>query len=148
MPNTYTSLHYHVFFSTRNREPWLAQEWRYRLWEYLGGCMRNLGGHSHEVGGVSDHVHLVFSLKPTQMISKVMQEIKKSSSAWVHDELRIPGFAWQDGYTAITVSPSALERVIAYVSNQEEHHRTKAFREEMEEFLSKSGVAFDPKYLD
>ncbi len=110
--------------------------------------IRNMGGVSHEIGGVADHVHLLVSLKPTHMLSKVMQEVKKASSVWVHDELRIPGFAWQDGYAAFTVSASALPKVIAYVKNQEEHHRTKSFREELEEMLMKSGVVFDPKYLD
>lgn len=116
--------------------------------KYLVGTVRNLGGHSHEIGGVSDHVHLLLSLKPTQMISKVMQEVKKSSSKWVHDELHIPGFAWQDGYAAFTVSVSVMPKVLAYVQNQEEHHRTRTFREELEELLTKSGVVFDPKYLD
>jgi REP element-mobilizing transposase RayT len=148
MANTYTSLHYHFTFSTKDREMWIDREWRYRLWEYLGGMIRNMDGYSHEIGGVADNVHLLVSLKPTHMISKFMQEVKKTSSAWVHDELRIPGFAWQDGYAAFTVSASALPKVIAYVKNQEEHHRTKSFRKELEEMLTKSGVAFDPKYLD
>ena len=148
MANTYTSLHYHLTFSTKAREMWIDREWRYRLWEYLGGMIRIMGGVSNEIGGVADHVHLLVSLKPTHMLSKVMQEVKKASSVWVHDELRIPGFAWQDGYAAFTVSASALPKVIAYVKKQEEHHRTKSFREALEEMLMKSGVVFDPKYLD
>ena len=74
--------------------------------------------------------------------------MKKSSSGWVHDELRIQGFAWQDGYAAFTVSASALPRVVAYVRDQEKHHQTMNFREELEMLLRKSGVKFDPKYLD
>ena len=104
MANIYTSLHYYIIFSTKDREMWIDREWRYSLWEYLSG-------HSHEIGGVAVHVHLLVSLKPTQMISKVVQEVKKSSSAWVHDKVRVPGFAWQDGYAAFTVSASALSKV-------------------------------------
>ena len=148
MPNTYTCLHYHIVFSTRNREPWITKEWRYRLFEYLGGTIRGMGAHSHEVGGVSDHVHLAISLKPTHMISKVLQELKKNSSAWVHNELQIPGFAWQDGYAAFTVSASALPDVVAYVREQESHHRTRSYLGELEKLLKKSGVSFDPKYLE
>jgi putative transposase len=140
MPNTYTSLHYHIVFSTKNRTP--------RLFEYLGGTLRGLGAHAHETGGVADHVHLVLSLKPTHMIAKVLQELKKASSAWVHEEMRVPDFAWQDGYAAFTVSASALPEVVAYVHGQEEHHRTRSFREELEIMLKKSGIHFDPKYLD
>jgi putative transposase len=148
MPNTYTSLHYHIFFSTKNREPSIAKEWRDRLWEYLGGTIRGLGGHPHQVGGIADHVHLAVGLKPTHCLSKVLQELKKGSSAWCHDELRVRDFAWQDGYTALTVSPSVLPKLIGYIANQEQHHRSKSFREEMEEFLRKAGVKFAPEYLD
>jgi putative transposase len=148
MPNTYTSLHYHIFFSTKNRETWITKEWRDRLWEYLGGTVRGLGGHPHQIGGVADHVHLAVGLKPTHSISKVLQDLKKSSSAWIHDELRVPGFAWQDGYTALTVSASVLPKLVEYIVNQEPHPRRKTFREEMEEFLRKAGVKFDPKYID
>jgi putative transposase len=93
-------------------------------------------------------VHLAVGLKPTHSVSKVLQEVKKASSAWVHDELRVPSFAWQDGYTVLTVSASVLPKLVDYVANQELHHRRKTFREEMEEFLRKAGVKFDPKYLD
>jgi REP element-mobilizing transposase RayT len=148
MPNTYTSLHYHLVFSTRNREPWIAEEWRPRLFEYLGGSIRGLGGHPHEAGGMADHVHLVVSLKPTHQLSKVLQELKRSSSAWIHKEHLVPNFAWQDGYAAFTISSSNLRAVVKYVQTQEEHHRGRSFREELEILLKKSGVVFDPKYLD
>jgi putative transposase len=148
MPNTYTSLHYHVFFSTKNRDLWINKEWRDRFWEYLGGTIAGLGGHPHQIGGVADHVHLALGLKPTHCVSKVLQELKKASSAWVHRELELPGFAWQDGYTALTVSASVLPKLVDYVATQEQHHLRKTFREEMEEFLRKAGVKFDPKYLD
>jgi len=82
---------------------------------------------SHQIGGVADHVHLAVGLKPTHSVSKVLQELKKASSAWVHHELRLPGFAWQDGYTALTVSASVLPKLIDYVANQERHHRRKTF---------------------
>jgi putative transposase len=148
MPNTYTSLHDHIFFSTKNREPWIINEWRDRLWEYLGGTVRGLGGHPHQIGGVADHVHLAVGLRPTHSISKVLQDLKKSSWGWIHDELRVPGFAWQDGYTALTVSASVLPKLVEYIVNQEPHHRQKTFRAELEEFLRKAGVKFDPRYLD
>jgi hypothetical protein len=76
-----------------------------------------------------------------------MREVKASSSRWVHEEIRIPQFAWQEGYGAFTVSASLLETVRDYIVRQEEHHRTRSFQEEYREFLEKSGVAFDAKYL-
>jgi putative transposase len=40
MANTFTNLHYHVIFSTKHREPWIAREHEPRLWAYLGGIAR------------------------------------------------------------------------------------------------------------
>ena len=148
MPSTHTSLHYHLIFATKNREPSLATEWRPELHEYLGGTARGLGAHSEGIGGVADHVHLLVSLKPTHCLSDFMRELKKASSSWIRETRQLPNFQWQEGYAAFTVSASARESVRAYIANQEEHHRVKSFREELIEFLQKTGVPYDPRYLD
>jgi hypothetical protein len=50
MPSTYTSLHYHLVFSTKNRAPLIDANWRGRLHEYLGGPIRGLGGVPEAIG--------------------------------------------------------------------------------------------------
>jgi (p)ppGpp synthase/HD superfamily hydrolase len=77
-----------------------------------------------------------------------MRELRKASSSWVHDEIGMRPFAWQEGYAAFTVSASARTAVRRYIANQEEHHRKKTFREELVEMLEKAGVEYDPRYLD
>jgi putative transposase len=56
-------------------------------------------------------------------------------------------FAWQDGYAAISVSPSQIPVVVRYIEHQAEHHRTRSFEDEYEMLLQKSGVSFDRNYL-
>ena len=148
MPSTYLSLHYHLVFSTKNREPAIATEWRARLHEYLGGTIRGLGGFPEGIGGVADHVHLLVGLKATHGLADVMRELKKASSAWLHEEIGLRAFAWQEGYAAFTVSATSREAVRHYIANQEEHHRIKSFQEELVEMLNKAGIEYDPKYLD
>ena len=148
MPSTYLSLHYHLVFSTKNREPWIAPEWRARLHDYLGGTIRGLGGFPEGVGGVADHVHLLIGLKATHCLADVMREFKKASSAWVHEGIGLRSFAWQEGYAAFTVSATARDGVKHYLAHQEEHHRVKSFREELVEMLNQAGIEYDPKYLD
>jgi putative transposase len=148
MPSTHTSLHYHLIFATKDRQPLLAPEWRSRLHDYLGGSVRGLGGVPQGVGGVADHVHLLVALKPTHCLADFMRELKKTSSVWVAEEMRLLSFRWQEGYGAFTVSASARKAVQAYIANQEEHHRTRSFREELIEFLDKSGATDDTRYLD
>ena len=125
MSSTYLSLHYHLVFSTKNREALLAPEWRARLHDYLGGTVRGLGGFPEGIGGVADHVHLLVGLKATHCLSDFMRELKKASSTWVHEEIGMRAFAWQEGYAAFTVSVTAREGVKHYIANQEEHHRAK-----------------------
>jgi hypothetical protein len=75
-----------------------------------------------------------------------MRELKAVSSGWVHNEIRMGGFAWQEGYGAFTVSASQREAVRQYIQQQPEHHRTRTFREEYLELLRRSGVEFDEHY--
>ena len=148
MSSTYLSLHYHLVFSTKNREPLLPAPVLHRTHEYLGGTLRGLGAQPEGIGGTTDHVHLLVGLKATHCLADVVRELKKTSSAHFKETFSLPDFAWQDGYAAFTVSATALDAVRQYIANQEEHHRTRSFREELVDLLKKAGVAYDPKYLD
>lgn len=147
MSSTYLSLHYHIVFGTKNREPLIDRAWRTRLHEYLGGTIRGLGGFPEGVGGVVDHVHLLIGLKSTHCLADVMRELKKASSAWVHQEIGKEAFVWQEGYAAFTVSSTSLDAVRNYIANQEDHHRVMPFRKELAAILDKAGVEYDPKYF-
>ena len=148
MASTYLSLHYHLIFGTKNREPLIAPSWRPRLHEYLGGTIAGLGGVSLAVGGAADHVHLLVGLKATHCLADVLRELKKASSVWVHSDIGLASFSWQEGYAAFTVSATSLEQVREYIFNQEEHHRMRTFREELMAMLKKAGIEYDPKYFD
>jgi putative transposase len=113
----------------------------------LGGLVRHLGAVPDEINGVADHVHLLVGLRPTHSLAKVLQDIKGTSSKWVHDEIGSRKFAWQTGYGGFTVSPSQLDEVRKYIREQEVHHHQKTFQEEYVEFLNKSGVEYDERYL-
>jgi putative transposase len=121
MASTYLSLHCHLVFSTKDREPSIAERWQSRLHEYLGGTVKSLGGFPQGIGGVADHVHLLVGLKATHCLADFMRELKKSSSMWGHDTIGQPIFAWQEGYAAFTVSATAREAVQRYIANQAEH---------------------------
>lgn len=87
MSSTYLSLHYHIVFSTKERRPMIADAWKSRLHEYLGGTVKGLDGFPQRVGGVADHVHLLVGLKSTHCLADFLRELKKASSAWVHNEI-------------------------------------------------------------
>ncbi|MGD0898066.1 MAG: IS200/IS605 family transposase [Thermoguttaceae bacterium] len=146
MGSTYTSLHFHIIFSTKERRPLIATPWRPRLHEYLGGTVRGLGGVAETVGGVDDHVHILASLSATHRLADFLRELKKASSVW-SAENHERSFAWQVGYAAFSVSPTHREAVRRYIENQEEHHRKVGFIDELKRLLERNGVEYDPKYL-
>ncbi len=147
MPSTHLSLHYHLVFSTKNREPWFAPSIRPRVHEYLGGIIRAMGGVAHAVGGMGDHIHVFAGLRATHCLADVMRELKSDSSRWVHGELHLHGFAWQEGYGGFTVGAPDIETVRSYVLNQTEHHRVKTFQEEYVAMFQRGMVEYDEKYL-
>ena len=147
MPSTHVSLHYHLVFSTKDRIAYMHKDWRGRLHSYMGGIVKGLNGVPVTIGGVEDHVHLLVGLRATHRLSDVLKEVKGSSSLWVHEELKIRQFAWQEGYGAFTVSASQIEPVRVYIDTQEAHHHQKTFQDEYREFLEAYGVEYDEKYL-
>jgi len=148
MANTYTSLHYHVVFSTKKRQPFLVDATRERLFSYLGGIARENGMKALEIGGVADHVHLLLSIPASLAVSKAVQLIKGASSHWLKATFpKMIDFAWQDGYAAFTVSQSQLDDVRAYIRSQPKHHRTKTFVEEYRAFLARHHIEYDERYL-
>jgi REP element-mobilizing transposase RayT len=147
MSSTHLSLHYHLVFGTKHQRPLIAADWRPRLHAYLGGAAKTLDIMPEAIGGVADHVHLLLGMRATHCLSDVMRDVKRTSSAWVHETIGEKDFEWQDGYGAFTVSVSMLETVRHYIANQEEHHRKKTFQEEYVELLKRNGVEYDEKYL-
>lgn len=145
---SYSSLLYHVVFSTKERRPFLETEIRKSLFAYIGGIVRELGGKPLIVNGTADHLHLLLALPPTMSIAEAMRLIKANSSKWVRQKWpKTRFFAWQDGYAVFTVSQSNRGRVYNYIENQEAHHRRRSFRDELIALLRRHSVAFDERYL-
>jgi putative transposase len=101
-----------------------------------------------EIGGTSDHVHLLARLSPTLAISDVLRHTKANSSRWInetfHDE---ESFGWQRGFGAFSVSGSNVDAVRKYIRNQEEHHKVLTFQDEFRALLVRHEVDFDEQYL-
>jgi len=148
MANTYTALHYHVVFSTKNREPWITTEHEQRIWSYLGGIARENDIKPLMIGGIENHVHLLLGIPAALAVSKAVQMIKGGSSAWIKEMLPgMKGFGWQDGYGAFTVSKSLVPEVTRYVSEQRQHHQGRTFEQEYRSLLERHEIKFDERYM-
>jgi putative transposase len=148
MAHSYISSLYHCIFSTKGRRKIINSDLQERLWPYLGGIARENKMKALAVGGVEDHVHLLLSLPATVDLAHAMQLIKGGSSKWIHDTFpEYRTFAWQEGYGAFSIGISQVDKTVAYIQKQMDHHRKKTFEEEFLSFLKKHGMEYDLRYI-
>ena len=148
MAHTYTNLLNHVIFSTKGREAVLTPDLRDRLFAYMGGIIRNLGGSAILINGVADHVHMLVALPATIAMAEFVGKVKSNSSKWIHETFpEHRQFAWQTGYAAFSVSSSQKQTLWDYIAGQEEHHRKVSFTEEVIAFLKKHEVDYDERHV-
>jgi REP element-mobilizing transposase RayT len=148
MSHTFTKLLTHVIFSTKERRSLMDDELQVRLFPYLGGIVREMGGTPLTINGPSTHVHLLVQTKASVSIAKLVETVKSNSTGWIHREWKERWkFAWQEGYGAFSVGPVQVPEVIKYIAGQKEHHRKISFQEEFISFLQKYGIEYDERYI-
>lgn len=146
--STYTQILYQIVFSTKNRAHTLKSEIRQELFRYIAGMLKNKKCHLYQIGGVSDHIHIVTHLYPAVALASLVKDIKLATSHYIKSQVIFPEFeGWQNGYGAFTYSFKEKDRLIDYVKNQEVHHKKKLYKEELIDLLNEHGVEFDEKYL-
>ncbi|RKY12734.1 MAG: IS200/IS605 family transposase [Planctomycetota bacterium] len=150
MGHTYSNNLYHIIFSTKNRTGLLSDKISDELHRYIIGIIQNQDCSLLKINSVTDHIHLLCKIKPSLSVSDFVNKVKSNSSRWVKGRFELPyKFQWQSGFSSFSVSESAAGQVIRYIENQQEHHRTVSFEEELKTFLDKHGVDYDPmRYLD
>ncbi|MCE9611847.1 MAG: IS200/IS605 family transposase [Chthoniobacter sp.] len=139
----------HLVFSTKDRRPFLKDpSLREELHRYLGGILTNLECQPLIIGGVEDHVHLLFAHSRTATVAEVVKELKRGSTVSLKTKApALSEFAWQSGYGVFSIGQSQVDDVRAYIAAQEEHHRKISFQEEFRRLLQRYEIAFDERYV-
>ena len=147
--STYGYTLYQIVFSTKYREKTLIKTNREELYRYIWGVLKNKKCYLYRIGGVDDHLHIIVDLHPSQSLSNLIKDIKLSTSDFIKDKELFPNFGgWQNGYGYFTYSPDAKDNLIEYVKNQELHHHTTTYKEELIKLFEEHVVEFDERYLD
>ncbi|MFW5850679.1 MAG: IS200/IS605 family transposase [Bacteroidota bacterium] len=148
MPQALVKNHIHITFSTKNRYPFIDKAIAKELHSYLGGICKNLESYPVEIGGVSDHVHILCLLSRKIALMKLIEELKTHTSLWIKKQgIMYQNFYWQRGYGGFSVNPSNIENVRKYILNQEVHHERKTFKNEYRLLLKKHNVEYDERYV-
>ena len=148
MADTYSQIYIHIVFAVKGRDNLISTKWKDELYKYITGVITNEGQKLIAINGMPDHIHILIGLRPTAALSNVVRDIKANSSKFINGKKWIAGkFEWQQGFGAFSYSHSQLTNVINYIQNQEEHHKTKTFREEYLEFLKLYNIDFKNEFI-
>ncbi|MCW3789788.1 IS200/IS605 family transposase [Plebeiibacterium sediminum] len=138
----------HIVFSTKHREPFIDSNIEKELHDYLGGICNNLNCKVIKVGGYNDHIHILCQLSKKITLIKLMEVLKSHSSMWIKTKGdNYVNFYWQNGYGAFSVTPSDINRIIQYITNQHLHHKSESFQNEYSSILNEYHVEYDEEYL-
>lgn len=148
MAGTFSQIYIQYVFAVKGRENLLQKPWRDEVFKYIAGIIKGKNQKPIIVNGVADHVHILVGLKPAMSISDLVRDIKNNSSNFINAQKFLKEkFSWQEGYGVFSYSHSQIDKVYQYIANQQEHHRTKTFKEEYVYFLQKFEIEYNEKYL-
>ena len=143
MSRSYVLNFVHCVFATKGRTQLIRDP--EPLWAYLRGIARNCEFDILAVGGTDNHVHVLLSVPAKLRLVELVRDLKANSSRFM--KTCVPGFSWQDGYAAVSVSPSQIERVKRYIARQRQHHSRQTFDDEFLALLDKAGVRYERNHV-
>ena len=133
MPQSLAQIYLHLVFSTKDRRPFLQNS-----------DLRN--EMQHDLGGICNGLDCPILRSIT--IADLIKQLKRESSKWIKTKSpSLADFHWQNGYGAFSISPGHVDQLIAYIVNQEEHHKTESFQAEYLRLLAKYGLEWDERYV-
>lgn len=148
MPGTFSQIYIQVVFAVKARECLIQPHWEEELYKYITGIVTKKGQKMLAINGMPDHIHFLIGMRPSCCLSDLVREVKKASNEFVNAKhFTNFKFQWQEGFGAFSYGHDGLDRVIAYVRNQKEHHKKLSFQEEYKAFLKEFKIEHKEEFL-
>ena len=120
--NSFHELYYHIVWATKGRMPSIDNASICLVREVGPEEATKRGAQVIACGVMPDHVHILVRLTPTDCIATFVGQVKGGSARRIHSTLAQVTLSWQEGYGALTLRSSDLERVARYVNSQPAIH--------------------------
>jgi REP element-mobilizing transposase RayT len=112
MPQSLVKNYIHITFSTKKRVHLIDKNISKELYPYLAGICTDLESWPIQIGGYTDHIHILCMLSRKIPLMKLLEELKSHSSGWIKKKgLKYRNFYWQNGYGAFSVNQYGVEIV-------------------------------------
>ena len=146
--SSYRQITYHIIFRTKHSQKTLKSEHIEVLFKYIWGIIKNKNCHLYRINGVEDHIHILTDLHPNIALADFVRDIKTASSIFLKKSTHFPDFiGWADGYAALTYAHWDKDKLINYIKNQQEHHKTETFEAEYRRLLEEHNIRIDERYF-
>jgi REP element-mobilizing transposase RayT len=140
--NTVAKCWLHIIISTHEEEKLFShKEVAVKLRNFLFhfGEMNDIKIKS--CSAVGEHLHMLVDLQLHYSIDELVTKIRNAAAAWLNEQNFFEkDFSWEKSYGAFSVSPSNIQKVVEYINDQEDHHRTESFEEEYQHFVEAYGI--------
>jgi len=136
MRHSKVEIYLHIVWKTNGQSPLISEQVKRKLYRCIQAEVVKLQGTVLAINGMPDHVHLLVKVGGSISTSRLTNQVKGVSSRFANEQLfdHLPHqFNWQKGYGAFSISRSHLDRVCAYIKNQERHHADGSIWQEWEE---------------
>ena len=130
----FARIFYHFVWSTKNRMPLIHKDFRQNLWKYLVQIAEQNRWNIIAVGGTANNVHILFQSAGLENVANVVRCFKSSSSRFVRNYF-FEDFEWQNGYGVFSVDFRTIPKLKKYIANQEQHHESMLFDNELQKIL-------------
>lgn len=124
----------HLVWATWDRLPLIDTASERRLYREIESEALKMRCTVLALNGMPDHVHVVLIVPSTVAIADLVKQLKGASSHFYNHVLKpeMP-FKWQGTYGAFTVSRWDVDKIVAYVKSQKQHHADATLLPDWEE---------------
>ena len=113
-------IYLHLTWHTFRRRRLINRDGAEHVLACIDEASRRTGVHVHEKSVLSDHVHLIASIRPDMPLSPFVRHAKSESARRINDGAAV--FQWARGYYVGSLSRSHVSRACAYVAGQHRRH--------------------------
>ena len=146
--SAYRQILYHIVFRTKRSEKTINQDHSAELYKYIWGIINNKKCVLYRINGMEEHIHILSDLHPSVALADYIKDIKVSSAKWMKASGLFPTFdGWGIKYCALTYSYKERDSLISYIKNQQEHHKTESFHDEIVRLFKEHGIDLDEKWF-
>ena len=147
--STFSQLLYQIVFGSKDYNPFISSENENVLYAYIAGILKNKNCHSYIVGGSPNHIHIISHIHPTLAPAYLIKDIKMASHEMMKEDRKLFSRfgGWQVGYGLFSYHISSKENLIRYVVNQNAHHKTITYKEELISLLKEHSLDYSVEYL-